>query len=77
MIDLPIRPEARQAAIDAVERLYEPGGASSTEADVDAAIAAFCEAERLTAERRFATYDVWYGPSDPQQRLVGEWTPHV
>lgn len=38
-----------------------------------AAIAAFCKAEGLTVEERFATYDAKLGPSDPQQRLVGEW----
>jgi hypothetical protein len=72
MIDFPIRLEAIAAAARAwlgdEDEVVILG--ADTRAKVQAAIAAFCEAERLTVERM----DWMSGTgSIPQQRIVGEW----
>jgi len=74
MTDLPIRPEAIEAAAKAMDsgirfedhiRPIKEAILASTEA----AIAAFCEAEGLTVERILVNHN----PTEHRERLVGDW----
>jgi hypothetical protein len=70
MGEIQVSREVVEAAQDAYERAQR---ALKGPHPMEAAIAAFCDAEGLTVEQRFRTYDAVLGASDPQQRVVGSW----
>lgn len=70
MTDLPIRPEALEAATDAYD-------VASREAPlphgIEAALAEFCRAEGLMVETRGERPEGRHFPPKQRQRLVGKW----